>query len=105
MTESKHTPGPWDFDGPEHSIIVWAGPDLRVCFMTSNGPAEANARLITAAPDLLAALREMIEEHGQRDFEDALLPKKMQPREIWKAFDAIAKAEGPTEGLTNEAHG
>lgn len=52
----KHTPGPWSFEGPSHSIIVWAGEDSRVCFMTSDGPAEANARLIAAAPALLEAL-------------------------------------------------
>ena len=56
MSEVKHTPGPWSFDGPRHSIIVWGPtPELRVCFMTSDGPATANARLIAAAPDLLAA--------------------------------------------------
>lgn len=49
------TPGPWSFDGPPDNIIVWSGPEDRVCFMTSNGPAEANARLIAAAPDLLEA--------------------------------------------------
>lgn len=49
-----HTPGPWSFDGPLHSIIVWgAEPEQRVCFMTSDGPAEANARLIAAAPEAL----------------------------------------------------
>lgn len=53
----KHTPGPWSFEGPSHSIIVWAGEDSRVCFMTSDGPAEANARLIAAAPALLEALK------------------------------------------------
>lgn len=58
-----HTPGPWSFDGPLSSIIVWgAEPDIRVCFMTSDGPAKANARLIAAAPDLLEALRAFIAE-------------------------------------------
>lgn len=59
MSAVKHTPGPWSFDGPAHSIIVWGPtPELRVCFMTSDGPAEANARLIAAAPDMLEALSE-----------------------------------------------
>ena len=53
------TPGPWSFDGPTHSIIVWGPePEQRVCFMTSDGPARANARLIVAAPDMLVALTE-----------------------------------------------
>lgn len=55
--ESKHTPGPWEYDGPPHNIIVWSSPENRICFMTSDGPTEANARLIAAAPDLLAALK------------------------------------------------
>jgi len=55
---SKHTPGPWSFDGPPDNIIVWSGPDDRVCFMTSDGAAKANARLIAAAPEMLDALRD-----------------------------------------------
>jgi hypothetical protein len=50
------TPGPWSFDGPPDSRIVWAGGEHRVCFLTSDGPNLANARLIASAPDLYAAL-------------------------------------------------
>lgn len=57
MSETKHTPGPWEFDGPPHNIIVWSSPNNRVCFLTSDGPTEANGRLIAAAPDLLAAAK------------------------------------------------
>lgn len=56
MTEAvKHTPGPWFFDGPSENLIVWEwnNADNRICFMTSDGPARANAHLIAAAPDLL----------------------------------------------------
>ncbi len=54
---SKHAPGPWSFDGPRHNIHVRlaTNPDVRVCFMTSDGPTRENARLIAAAPDLLEA--------------------------------------------------
>lgn len=53
-----HTPGPWMFHGPRDNIHVCqeSDPDMRVCFMTSNGPTRENARLISAAPDLLAGL-------------------------------------------------
>lgn len=61
---SKHTPGPWmtdpdDREGMEWNIhIVQAdAPDNRICFMASDGP-EANANLIAAAPDMLAALEQ-----------------------------------------------
>jgi hypothetical protein len=53
----SHTPGPWTFDGPPDSIIVWSGPDHRVCFLTSNGPTEANACLIALAPELYEYVR------------------------------------------------
>lgn len=51
MSESKHTPGPWDWDAPTERITaaeydiaeLWCGPP----------EWEANARLVAAAPDLL----------------------------------------------------
>lgn len=59
------TPGPWILDPDERPGMEWnihvveaSNPDNRICFMASNGPNEANARLISAAPDLLAALKE-----------------------------------------------
>jgi len=55
----KHTPGPWFFDGSPDNIIVWSDENRRVCFMTSNGPTEANARLIVAAPDLARKLSDV----------------------------------------------
>lgn len=50
------TAGPWEQDGPISAKIVWAGPDVRVCFMTSDGPASKNARFIAAARYLVPAL-------------------------------------------------
>jgi hypothetical protein len=69
MTE--HTPGPWtieeygDDDAP--ALIIHRDSETRVCFMATPGshgdPAkiEADAKLIAAAPDLLAALRGLVE--------------------------------------------
>ena len=79
------TPGPWEFDGPPHNIIVWSSSENRICFMTSDGPAEANARLIAAAPDLLVAAkakRDAIYRHEHAKADELLLL-------------ALAKAEGP----------
>lgn len=52
---SEHTPAPWAFHGPRTNIHVCQAddPNMRICFMTSDGPTVANARLIAAAPDLL----------------------------------------------------
>lgn len=82
MSEAKHTPGPWELsggihlvgnplEGGQHSLYC---ADIRhrdyiggICTIQSadhcppagitRGTAEANARLIAAAPDLLSALR------------------------------------------------
>ena len=61
--DQKHTPGPWRFDGIEDgemrlSAESW-GWFARVCIEVDEAPSnegQANARLIAAAPDLLAAL-------------------------------------------------
>ena len=89
---SKHTPGPWRVvdswndhmvEGQNGEEIIWQdGPHDTP---TIN---EANARLIAAAPDLLAALEQLV---AVKDYSDR----------IWGAtFDwdaaraAIAKAKG-----------
>lgn len=63
--DTKHTPGPWKVSqnvsrhvvGPNGGIVTcgeltWDGPG-------SSAVADANARLIAAAPELLEALRRM----------------------------------------------
>lgn len=72
MIESKATPGPWIFDGSDSvtgdgdrigvAILkpmprFWAN---EVCRIAQDDEAVANGRLIAAAPDLLAALEEML---------------------------------------------
>ena len=59
MSEQKHTPGPWESgngttsiygsDGKEVARRIWHGPQ-------DDERSLANARLIAAAPELLAAL-------------------------------------------------
>lgn len=54
-----HTPGPWHYDGLAQ-IVEWERPHMRIAFLPSDhleyASSPANARLIAAAPDLLAAL-------------------------------------------------
>ena len=58
----RGTPGPWRVDGHEHKngvveyTIVSISGDAVGC-----APVEANARLLAAAPDLLAALESLVE--------------------------------------------
>lgn len=84
---SKHTPGPWAFcndtlcqaNGKYLHLGVW---------QESNGigkAAEANKRLIAAAPDLLAALEMVVRGYGVT-FQDAAIRDA--------ASAAIAKATG-----------
>lgn len=89
---SDHTPGPWSV-GEKRG--VWVGPVVMaddgkrgVAFVV--GESDANARLLAAAPDLLAALKAHIpwKTAGQPD-------EPPQGWGIWQdAIDAINKAEG-----------
>lgn len=64
---TQHTPGPWHVSkasptrviesGPRGNSIAKMGLNLGAC---SQEEAEANARLIAAAPDLLEALQGML---------------------------------------------
>lgn len=80
MNEQKHTPGPWkianlyplpDF-GETYQITAHGVPTVaRVNTDYAGmglGEGEANARLIAAAPDMLAALKNIVElqaDHGR----------------------------------------
>ena len=52
MAEQQHTPGPWTLEADEDGTQVIYGPDGHPLAEVD----EANARLIAAAPALLAAL-------------------------------------------------
>ncbi len=82
-----HTPGPWQLGAPSPDVNAAAtvrsdGWDVAHCFGTN---AEPNARLIAAAPDLLAACQAVI--HATSD----------PTRWAQQVIDAIAKAEGDTK--------
>lgn len=92
--QTKHTPGPWnwaksDIDG---KYSIYGNGPLAYCGDTGavDGDGEANARLIAAAPDLLAALEALVGEAdlGEVDLDDDDRAKLEQAR------TAIAKATG-----------
>ncbi len=66
MMRTTHTPGPWCLDPhqrPEEPLAIFDGPNCGTLIATIPGDQdepenEANAQLIAAAPDLLAALLE-----------------------------------------------
>ncbi len=74
MSEQKHTPGKWkavpnggdDIDTQKLYVVTndnRAAQTIAACDYQDEG--EANARLIAAAPDLLAALVELIESNKE----------------------------------------
>ena len=74
---AKHTPGPWEaaIQPGCHAVIAsLSGGPKAVAIIGNNTPDDgnepmrfANARLIAAAPDLLAALQEMYEAASDSD--------------------------------------
>lgn len=74
--QTKHTPGPWKWTAEDSSVLALYGPrgdedhvlwsEICPACQKSGGrctaPNDANARLIAAAPDLLAMLEEIIKD-------------------------------------------
>ena len=97
---SSHTPGPWNAVESQPGIylireLCAEAEFSHIATASRRGPTEllANARLIAAAPDLLAALEDAREEIAMRVLEDG-----GDQRSVTKAcakYDAaIAKARG-----------
>lgn len=99
MAEPKHTPGPWAFhswtaSGKQFGIetadhrhgIASIRPNDTASSLLSMEQHEANARLIAAAPDLLAACQAVMEflSNGTPVHPGALVQAEV--------FNAIAKA-------------
>ena len=87
MSNVKHTPGPWRIDpGPGFSRNRIEDADgICVAFAWGLGlEADANARLIAAAPDLLVALKEAADP----------IAGHLHGPTLDRALAAIDKAEG-----------
>lgn len=117
-TCSSHTPGPWQFgeargQRPAWERIVAVEDGRTICTVmqhlplgppdatpASQGEAEANARLIAAAPDLLAALRpfaKLADEADTHKRDLHHLPCSMLIDDLRAARAAIAQAERKVE--------
>jgi hypothetical protein len=82
MSESKHTPGPWhinldQIDCGDDKLSIEADEEYFIAQVDSGMYQEANARLIAAAPELLALLIESQENIGGdwRSRRDAVIAK------------------------------
>jgi len=100
---AQHTPGSWAVTGTSVHSQARNGQNW-ICQGPNDSPAapplaerEANARLIAAAPDLLAALRELIEHSYSPMSGDPATDVPLQRKHnaaLAGARAAIAKAEG-----------
>jgi hypothetical protein len=104
---AKHTPGPWKAVG---RVVFKAAPRQMIIACTDANPlleeANANAALIAAAPDLLAACKGLADFYtGDPDIPlDRLGTMRHElseeERDCWRGrlirqmLDAVAKAEG-----------
>lgn len=115
---SAHTPGPWEVQGRELVAHTGTGYVTIAALDPVNTPrvphrdiAEANARLIAAAPDLYAALRDATDALDYVHAIDSVTPPECDPddglcgaqfcaqngclvRKIAVARTALAKATG-----------
>ena len=109
MTTAKHTPGPWVLSsGTVYCTQLRGGPGYEhyetkhqvckppECIKTKKATAaalnwEANASLIAAAPELLAALDALLGKAYKQNFNDSY------PEILELAESAIAKARGESK--------
>lgn len=138
MTQQQYTPGPWDYvASTEHHgpyVTSQFGSDIADCYTMSNlrepsirnggtskpihfmaEMADANARLIAAAPELLEALKAVVAQINDYERVNKLSPSPGRT-ECWDcvahAKQIIAKAElqeptpsglAASEGLNKDA--
>lgn len=88
---TKHTPGPWEMNVGQDGAVVYHPDQGTIADIPMDLSAHPhNARLIAAAPELLEALRELLNAPDPDEVEDAT-PRF---RAVMKAHAAIAKATG-----------
>lgn len=99
MKNTKHTPGPWEVD-ELNNTTVWGKKQRFNMLVAKCGDAqiilqeeaEANARLIAAAPELLEACKKVKSDLFQ--YEGGRLSQQDLLNNIESLGKAIAKAEG-----------
>jgi len=90
--EKKHTKGPWELQKTDRGYVI-GDPITEYdictikCHTSPPASAKCNAELISASPDLLDALTDLVGGCGKEG--DLFSGEAMQ-----KAREAIAKAEG-----------
>lgn len=105
MGEAKHTPGKWYCEGGQilapSDRVETRGP-IRIAgvSVSRKGSAErdANARLLAAAPDLLAACEAVVRAWDGFEYDEVGIPQFDSMNRFAQAYmlaaDAVAKARG-----------
>ncbi len=98
---TKHTPGPWFVNGPYHiqadvktQIPVIVGQALMLRNDNGARVREANATLIAAAPELLAALKNLLTRAQQELKQDSTHDGLINCDALAAARRATTKATG-----------
>jgi hypothetical protein len=104
-----HTPGPWGYEVHEFGTVITSeGHSLGTAHGTivikgGEWPHADNARLMAAAPDLLQAMKELLEAYARENRlwccngrECGCMGITMQEHAEYVAKAAIDKAEGKT---------
>lgn len=107
MTKTSHTAGPWKINQQNNYAIIYAGFTEQICVCKNNADdmmgvlsqeeQSANAKLISAAPDLLEALMALtdIVSGLEAECDSAGIGDLVEVRDAWRKADAaIAKAKG-----------
>ena len=98
--QAKHTKGPWvGTDAGDNGILIHdAGRRFGICRVIgeSGAPLKANAALILASPDLLAAAEAVIAEEDDTHRRAALYDMPGWPKSsaVAKLREIVAKARG-----------
>lgn len=113
MAEARHTPGPWTagrysnyagwaVSAPERGCIAerWYKSAEHVEAIYDDGEMEANARLIAAAPDLLATLEEIAKGEGPFNRDPLEHASNVIEHAQQIAREAIEKATGDPETVS-----
>lgn len=108
MEDIKHTPGPWHTMDARSFGVPYIITDGKITIAQSyegfsKEDTEANAKLIAAAPDLLEALKNLVDWYGTRSGEsNELIPAEKQWHFIAAGMKALAKATATT--ITDKAN-
>lgn len=102
----KHTPGPWTWAPNDRDVVILGdGGELVAAMRPTTEPRDieqrlVDARLIAAAPELLAACRALVDCQGHSSLHDMVTKPMTEPEALaleqtwFQATKAIAKAKG-----------